>query len=164
MTDLEKALTLSVCMDIMFKQYKAGELNKRGELVRSRNAKFLKSREKTNIKIFVSTMNNTLKKWNEIVNHFAEENMKIEAKATISAIFNYSPELFKRFANITDKHIESFMIISIDDYEAEKNSSIVVDYLMNDLGFEKKKSLFMGKRNILKNNLIIEGKTVKEGF
>lgn len=164
MTDLEKALVSTSLINTLFQEYRAGELSNSGELVRKRVAKFMRQRSKSNRKLCLDVIKKCDKSWKRTVSHFTESKLKIEAKATISAIYNYMPKEIEKFANITDKHIENFMIISIDDYEAEKNSSIVVDYLMNDLGFEKKKSLFMGKRNILKNNLIIEGKQIKEGF
>lgn len=164
MTDLEKSLIGASLINTIFMEYKQGELTNAGELVRKRIGKFMRQRGKTNRKICLSAIKKTDKAWRETINHFAKKELKIEAKSTIAAIYNYLPKEMEKFANIQDKHIEQFMILATDNFEAEKNSSTVVDYLMKEIGVEKKKSLFSGKKLTLKNNLIIEGNKIASGF
>ena len=164
MDGLEKSIICSSLIDMMFHNYGHKELNSSGQLVRKRIAKFMRHRGKVNHKLTVSVINKCDLAWRKTISNFLKQNMKIEAKSTIAAIYNYFPNEIKKFTKVTDEHIEKFMIVSVDDYEAEKNSSVVVDFLMKELGFEKKKSLFAGKKLTLKNNLIIEGKQVREGF
>ncbi len=164
MTNLEKALIGSSLINTIFHEYEVSELTSSGELVRKRIAKFMRQRGKSNRKIFIQAIKKTDKAWKKTINEFAKQKLSIEAKATIAAIYNYMPNDLENFANVQDKHIEQFMITAVDDYEAEKNSSVVIDYLMADLGIEKKKSLFAGKKFTIKNNLIIDGKQIAVGF
>ncbi len=47
---------------------------------------------------------------------------------------------------------------------AATNSSTVVDYLVEEMGIEKRKSAFAGKKLTIVNNLILDGKKIAEGF
>ena len=161
---LRKSLIGVSLMNSLFMSYKQGELNSSGELVRKRVAKLMRQRSNSNHQLCLDVIKDTDIAWRKTVNHFLKDNMRIEAKSTITAIYNYMAEDIEKYAGITDKHIEMFMIQTVDDLQAEKNSSIVVDYLMKDLGIAKKRSLFAGKLNTIKNNLIIEGKTLASGF
>ena len=144
MNSLEKALIGSSIINVIFQEYQSGELNSSSELVRKRIATFMRIRSKSNRKLFLQVIKKTDKAWKNTINHFVKQKLKIEAKATISAIYNYMQEDLEKFANIKEKDMEMFTIQMIDDVEAEKNSGIVVDYLMSELGLEKKKSLFAG--------------------
>ncbi len=145
-------------------EYSPNELNSSGELVRKRVAKFMRQRSKSNRKLCLDVIKKTDKSWRKTVKRFAKVELRIEAKSTIAAIFNYMPNELEHFANIQDKHIEQYMIPAVGDAEAERNSSTVIDYLMNDLGFEKKKSAFSGRKLTIKNNLIIDNIKIAEGF
>ena len=59
-----------------------------------------------------------------------------------------------------DKHIEKMLILATDDAEAEHNSDLVVDFIVEKLGLEKRKSAFKTRLAILKGNRIMEGKDV----
>ena len=164
MDKLEKSLIAATLINTIFHEYNSGELNSSGEIVRHRIARLMRQRAKTNKKLFLEVIKKTDIVWKDAINHFAKEKMKIEAKTTIMAFYNYFNMELERFANITDKHIEKMMINSVSDVEAEHNSDIVVDYIVQKLGIEKKRSAFGGKFLTLKNNMIIEGKKVDERF
>lgn len=158
MNNVEKSIVASSLIGIIFTEYKAGELDKAGELVRKRLAKYMRRRAKTNPKEFLIAIKITDTAWRETVNHFAEINMRIEAKSTIMEIFNYFEDGLSKYANVRDKHIENFMIQATDDAEAEFNSDKVVDYLVEKLGLPKRKNAFHTRFAILKENRILEGK------
>ena len=164
MTNLTKAISSASLMNTIFCEYVAGDLNSSGELVRKKVAKFMRQRSKSNKQEFLDAIMMTDKVWKEAINHFADKKISIEAKSTIAAIYNFSPKNNEKFMGLKDKHIEKMMINITDNYEAEKNSDAVVKFIMERLGFESKKSLFSGKRLIIANNLILEGKDVDEKF
>jgi len=164
MTDLEKSIIGSTLINTIFSEYHQGELTKIGGIIRKRNAKYMRQRSKSNRKLFLQAIKKTDKAWKNTINHFAKEKLRIEAKITITSIYNYMPQALEKFANIKDKDIELFMMRTIDDIEAEKNSDIVVDYLMTEIGIDKKVSLFQGRKLTIKNNLILEGKKIANGF
>ena len=164
MTNLQKAIAASTLMNTLFNEYKAGELNSTGEKVRKKCAKFMRQRANSNRQDFLLAVKKTDEAWRNTINHFAKENMKIEAKTTIAAIYNYFDPEMQKFLKLTEKQMEQFTIITTDDAEAESNSITVIDYLVEQMGFEKRKSAFAGKKLTIVNNLILDGKKIAEGF
>ena len=164
MTNLQKAIAAATLINTLFNEYKAGQLNSTGEKVRKKIAKFMRQRSKTNEADFIFSVKKTDEAWRKAINHFAKENMKIEAKTTITAIYNYFAPQMQKFLKLSEAQMEKFAIMGTDDAEAEANSSTVVDYLVEQMGIEKKKSAFAGKKLIIKNNLILERKQIAEGF
>jgi len=164
MTNLQKAIAASTLIDNLFRTYKAGELNSTGEKVRKKCAKFIRQRLKSNRQDFLAAVKKTDEAWEKTKNHFAKEKLKIEAKTTITAIYNYFAPEMQKHLKLTEKQMEQFSIISSDDAEAEANSSTVIDYLVEQMGIEKKKSAFAGKKLTIVNNLILDGKKIAEGF
>lgn len=164
MKKLENALIAATLINTIFQEYNPNELNSSGELVRSRIAKFIRQRSKSNKKLTLEVIMKVDKVWRVAINHFAKEKLAIEAKATITAIYNYFENELTKYAKVTDAHIEKFMINGTDNFEAEKNSDIIVDFMAKELGIEKKKSAFAGKFAILKGNLITDGKEIKKEF
>jgi hypothetical protein len=158
MNSVQKSLVGASLINTLFFEYKCGELNSSGELVRKRIAKYMKQRSKTNRSDFIIAIKTTDTAWRDAINHFAKETLKIEAKSTIRAIYNYFSDELSKYANVRDEHIEKFLIMSISDAEAEHNSDIVIDYIISQIGLEKRKSLFKTKLAILKQNRILEGK------
>ena len=163
MGNLEKALIGASLMNtILFTAYKPNELNKHGELIWSRVGKFLRSRSKKNKNLYVEAVMKTDKAWRKAIVEFA--NTKIEAKTTLARIYDYFNEDIQKFAKISDEHLENFLVQATDDAEAEHNSGKIMDFLAKELDLEVKKSLFSGKKAIIKGNIITDGKQVKEGF
>lgn len=158
MNNIQKSIIGTSLMHTLFQEYKAGELAKSGELVRKRVAKYMKSRAKTNQKDFVNAIACSDSAWRTTVLHFAKENVRIEAKSTIRAAYNYFEEELSKYANIREEHIEKFLIVGTDDAEAEHNSQMVIDFLVECLGMEKKKSVLKTRLDIIKQNRILEGK------
>jgi len=155
MNNIQKSISATSLIGTLFSNYKAGDLNSAGELVRKRAAKYMRQRRKTNKKYYFEAVMKTDKAWKDAVNHFADKNMRIEAKSTIRAIFNYFEEELA-YANIRSIHIENMMIHATDDAEAEHNSDIVIDFIIEKLGLEKRVSAFKTRFAILKGNKILE--------
>jgi len=164
MTNLQKAISAATLMNTLFFEYKAGQLNTTGEKVRKKVAKFMRQRAKSNKSDYIFSVQKTDEAWRATIDHFAKYKMKIEAKTTISAIYNYFAPEMQKFLKLSEKQMEKFAIDSTSDAEAEANSSTVVDYLVQQMGIEKKKSAFAGKKLTIKNNIILDGKIVKDGF
>jgi len=164
MTNLQKAIAASTLMNTLFNEYKAGDLNSTGEKVRKKCAKFMRQRANSNRQDFLVAVKATDEAWRNTINYFAKEKLKIEAKTTITAIYNYFAPEMQKHLKLTEKQMEQFSIISTDDAEAEANSSTVIDYLVEQMGIEKKKSAFAGKKLTIVNNLILDGKKIAEGF
>ncbi len=164
MTNLQKAIAAATLINTLFNEYEAGALNSTGEKIRKKCAKFMRQRASINRQDFLTAVTATDKAWIATINHFIKEKMKIEAKTTIAAVYNYFASEMQKFLKLTEKQMEQFAIISTDDAEAEANSSTVIDYLVEEMGIEKNKSAFAGKKLIIKNNLILERKQIAEGF
>ena len=156
MNKIQKSISGASLIGAIFSNYKAGELNSAGELVRKRAAKYMRKRERTNHKQYFLAVMATDKAWKDAVNHFADKNMRIEAKSTVRAIFNYFEDELSKYANIRSEHIEKMMIQITDDAEAEHNSDIVIDFIIEKLGLEKRVSAFKTRFAILKGNKILE--------
>lgn len=155
MTSKQKALIATTLMNTIFQEYATGELNKHGELIWSRVGKFIRVNAKQNKALFLEVVNEADRAWRETIEHFTDKKIMIETKSTIMAIFNYFEADLKQ-ANIKNKHIEEWTKEMIDNAEAEHNSSIVIDYLVERLGMQKRKSIFKTKLTIIKMNRILE--------
>ena len=158
MENVEKSIIASSLIGTIFNEYEVGELNSSCELVKKRIGKYMRKRAKTNKKIFVDAIKKTDKVWQEAINHFAKQNLKIEAKSTIRAIYNYFEDVLSKYANVRSEHIERMLIFATDDAEAEHNSDLVVDFIVEKFGLQKRKSAFKTRLAILKGNRIMEGK------
>ena len=158
MNKIQRSIAGVSLMHTLFQEYKAGELHSSGEIIRKRTAKYMRQRSKTNRKEFIDAIMATDKAWKETIAHFVKDHVKIEAKSTIRAIYNYFEEEISKYANIRAEHIEKFLIIGTSDAEAEHNSDMVVDYLVERLGMEKRKSVLATRFAILKQTRILEGK------
>lgn len=144
MTSKEKALLATTLMNTIFQEYKANELNRHGELIWSRCGRFLRSSVKNNRESFIEIVLKSDKAWRATINHYAAENMRIEAKSTIMAIFNYFEDDLKH-ADIRNKHLEEWTKEMTPDAEAEHNSKTVIDYMAEQLGLPKLQSAFKTK-------------------
>ena len=163
-SNLEKSLIAASLINTLFYSYEQGELNKSGELIRKRVSKLMRARSKSNNQLLMNAIKTTDEAWRATINHFAKANTPIEAKSTISAIYDYFSEDLKRFASITEKHMENFSINSTCNVQASRNSKMVIDYLIVEMGMEKRVSLFKGKKLLLRGNMVTDGINIKEGF
>jgi len=158
MTGVERSLAASFLIDSMFRTYKAGELNNAGELVRKRIAKYLRKRSVSNRETFSKVMKLTDDVWEDAKKYFDDKNITIEVKTVIMELFNYFEDELSKYANVREKHIEKFMIQATDNKDAEMNSYDVVEYLVQNLGLEKRVNPFHTKFATLKENWILERK------
>jgi len=162
MDNLEKALIGATLMNTIFHQYEAGELAKSGEKIRGRVAKFLRQRSNSNEKLLREVILKADEAWKKSINEYMTT--AIEAKSTIAKIYDYFQKELEKFANIKEKDIELFTMQMTHDAEAEHNSRMVIDFLVQQLGIEKRVSAFSGKRLTIKNDMILEGIAIKDGF
>ena len=158
MNNIEKSIAAASLIGTLFNEYEAGTLNRAGEEVKKKIGKYMRKRAKSNPKDFQNSIKLTDKAWQNAINHFAKDNLRIESKSTIRAIYNYFSKELSKYAKVSDKNIERMMINATDDAEAEHNSDLVVDYIVEQLGLPKRESLFHTRFQILKENRIIEGK------
>ena len=158
MENVEKSIIAASLIGTIFNEYEAGELNSSSELVKKRIGKYMRKRARTNKKILIESILKTDKAWQEAINHFKKANIRVEAKSTIRAIYNYFEDVLSKYANVRSEHIERMLIFATDDAEAEHNSDLVVDFIVEKLGLEKRKSAFKTRLAILKGNRIMEGK------
>jgi len=161
MENVKKSITAASLIGAMFSMYSAGELNSSGELVRKRIRQYMSKRAKCNHKEYIEIVLKTDGVWQDAINHFAKEKLRIEAKSTIRAIYNYFEDVLSKYANIRSEHIEKLMINATDDAEAEHNSDMVVDYIVERLGLPKRKSAFKTRLAIMRGNRILEGKDAR---
>ena len=158
MTKVQRAILAAQTIGVIMMEYKAGELNRHGELIKSRVSRFLKRESKRDSKQFFEVVQIADKAWRDTINHFKDKHLKIETKSTILAYFNYFEDDL-RLADIRNKHLEEWTKEMIEDAEIENNSYIVVDFMMSAAGIEKKDNGLKRRFTILNQNRIIEGKS-----
>ena len=164
MTNIQKSIVAASLINTMLCNYEAGELNSSGEELRKKVAKYMRKRSKSNHKEFVETITTTDIAWKATIFHFLKDKMKIESKATIAAVYNNFQDVCVKYIGIKEKRFEKFMIGSVSDAESEINSDKVIEFMLNELGFESKRSAFSGKRLTIMNNLILDGKSIDNKF
>lgn len=89
MNKIQRSIAGVSLMHTLFQEYKAGELHSSGEIIRKRTAKYMRQRSKTNREEFIDAIMATDRAWRETIEHFVKDHVKIEAKSTIRAIYNY---------------------------------------------------------------------------
>lgn len=164
MTTVERAIIASSLMNTMFMYYRADEINKTAQTVRKKVSKYMRKRSKINRVEFLRVIKICDNAWKRTVDHFADDNIKIEAKATISAVYNNMNDVCVKQIGVREKLFEKFMICLTEDAEAEHNSDMVIEYFLKQIGLEPVKSSFTGKKLIIAGNIITDGKKIDDRF
>ena len=87
--------------------------------------------------------------WRDAINHFANDNLKIEAGTLIIKLYSVYDVFLRKNLKITDKQMEKFIIWHRYDNSVENDTFKVADYLIDELAkitkVERKKINFKGK-------------------
>ncbi len=171
---LEQTIVLAHVIRRIMSNFKAHERTSSLEALVSRLTKFLFVRERTNRKSFVFATEFERVLWLNVTDKY-DKHTKILALDFICSMYDYFDVQLKRFANISPKLMEKISIRAVDIdidskdiYEMEQNDNDLLNTFITIFepysGVGLKKSLFSGKKLIIKNNRILEGKAVASGF
>lgn len=142
MTAVERAIIASSLMNTMFMYYDHTELNSTAQKVRRKVSQYMRNRKKSNPQEFLRIIELCDKTWRNTVDHFAEQNLKIEAKFTIASVYNNMQDVCISKIGIKENLFERFMVGATEDAEAEHNSDIIIEYFLNEIGIGVKKKSF----------------------
>lgn len=154
-TPLQHAIMLGTIIGSIMSNYNpyiADERKKPIETIRKRLKKFMFKRSRTNEKEFLGAVAFANIVWRKSVNHFAEQNIKIDAVSTIIRLYDLYAEPLSKYANIHEKQMEAYAYGSeMQDADIEQTSYEVSDYIIEQLsvftGIKRKKlNLLKGKK------------------
>jgi len=142
-TKLQNAIIVGSIIGSILSEYSLAESKKPIEILKKRIKKMMFNRSLSNYEEFKKAIKIADEVWKDTVNHFAEKNIAIVATTTILNLYTYYDDALKRFANIGDKQIESYLVFSgHTSLTLEQNSYVVSDYLLDKLevfsGVEKR--------------------------
>lgn len=171
---LQQAIIISHIMRRFLTHYKSHERTKSMQVLSTRLSKFLKQRERTNKRDFIFATEFERVMWTNITDKYNKKT-RVFAIDFVVKVHGYFEEIMTRFANVSPKlmlQVASCEPLSDVDsrtcFEIEANDedllSTFLEIFYPHSGVAKRKSLFDGRKRTLVNNLIIEGKKVKEGF
>ena len=171
---LIQALVLSHIIRRFLLNFSFSERTKHLEVVLKRVTRLLKKREKSNLKEFVFAEEFERVLWKNAIEQYHEETPILGVDFVVSLYFYY-PDILKRYAGLSEKNmldfsasVESSHISNSEYKELESNDddllSTFVKLFEPFSGVGLKKSAFAGKLLIIKNNLIRDGKSIKDGF
>lgn len=104
--------------------------------------KFMFKRSRTNKKKFIEAIHEGQKVWNDAINHYAKQNMKIDSFAIIVALWSSQSELLSKFVNLTQKRIDRFSLINDSELlEAELDAYAVASYINNTVNKKENNAL-----------------------
>ena len=172
--NLQQAIIISHVMRRFLTHYKPHERTKSMQIVSTRLSKFLKERERKNKRDFIFSTEFERVLWGNITDKY-DKKTRIFAIDFIVQVHGYFEDIMTKFVNVSPKLM--LQVASCDPlaetdsktcYEIEQNDNDLLSTFLEQFypysGVAKRKSLFSGKKSTLVNNLIIDGKKVKEGF
>ena len=174
LTDLQIAIVTAHSMRRFMKNYEAHERTAVIEKVMMRLHKFLKQRERSNFKDFVYATEFERVFWTNVTENY-DKKTKIFAIDFVTKLYDYFPNQMSRYVDLSEKLMLQFGMAQnnttvSDDIclEITKNDNDFISTYINLFepysGVKLRKSLLAGKKLTIKNNLIIEGKKIAEGF
>jgi hypothetical protein len=154
--------------------YESHERTKHMQVLSTRLSKFLKQRERKNRKDFIFATEFERVMWTNVTEKY-DKKTKIFAIDFIVQLHGYFESIMTKFANVSPKLM--LQVASCDPLK-ETDSKLCVEIESNDSdllstyleifhphsGVKKRKSLFAGKMLTIKNNLILDGKKINDGF
>ena len=172
--NLQQAIIVAHVMRRFLCHYEIHERTKSMQILSTRLSKFLKQRERKNAKDFIFATEFERVLWTNVTDSY-DKKTKIFIIDFIVQIHSYFEDIMTRFANVSPKLM--LEVASCDPLQnVDSDTCVEVEANDDDLlstflkhfepysGVSKRKSLFSGKKLTLKNNLIIEGKKVADGF
>lgn len=172
--DFEIAIIVAHTMRRFMSNFKPHERNSTFEKVLKRLTKMLLQRERTNTAAFINATEYERELWLKATGSY-DGSVPIFAVDFVCSVYEYFEKQMHKHANLNPKLMEKMNMIhnttEVDSktaHEIEKNDSDLLSTYIKlfekDSGVALKKSLFGGKKLILKNNLIIEGKELVDDF
>ena len=158
----------------MLVNFKPHERTKHFELIAKRYTKFLKQTERKFIKDFVFATEFEKVFWKNVTDKY-DKSTPVFGVHFVADLYDYYEAILKKHTMVSFKHIE----LMGKDYtggEVERSEMRSIEDNNNDLlstyvsmfeeytGIGLKKNLFQGKKLLIKNNIITDGKEVRDGF
>jgi len=172
--NLQQAIIVAHIMRRFLTHYKSHERTKAMQVLSTRLAKFLKTRQRTNPKDFIFATEFERVMWTNITDRY-DKKTRVFAIDFVVQVHGYFEEIMTKFANVSPK-----LMLQVASCEplSETDSETCVEIEANDYdllstflevfyphsGVSKRKSLFSGRKLTIKNNLILEGKEVDRKF
>ena len=128
MSNLVKALIMVSYMRSLLDNWSLDESSKHLLLLKRRIRMFMQSRQRTNPKDYMLAIEIGNIAWVNVINKYKKDRVPIEGVHTILYLFNKNEAILTKFANISDKLIESFSFTHYQgdcEYEIEKNAAKV---------------------------------------
>lgn len=168
------AMVVAHSINRLLKQFEPHERNRNFDKILTRLNKMLRQREQSNLKDFVFATEYERILWQNVT-HAYDKSTPIFAVNVVTSIYEYFIPMMIRYANVTEKMMEKLGVIHVttdledDEYmKIESNdSSFANTYIKvfeSHSGIGLKKSKFAGRLLHIKNNMIIDGIKVKDGF
>ena len=174
LSPLIQSMVLSHIVRRFLLNFAFSERTKQLEVVLKRVTRLLKKREKSNFRDFVFAEKFEKVLWQNATEQYHKETPILGVDFVVSLYFYY-PAILNRYAGLSEKNMLDFAA-SVDSSHIGSNEYRELESNDDDLlstfvklyepysGVGLKKSAFAGKLLTIKNNLIIEGKSVKDGF
>ena len=174
LNELEQAIVVAHVMRRIMSNFKPGDRVSSIETVMIRLSKFLKKRQRTNTKSFIYATEFERVLWMNVTDKY-DKKTKIMALDFVSKVYEYFPNIMNKYAGLSNKIMEKLAFLattvevsSSECYEMERNDDDLLSTFINQFepysGVGLRKSLFSGKKNVIKNNMIIDGIKIAEGF
>jgi len=174
LTKLEQAIVVAHGMRRILSNYKHFERTAHLETLSKRLKKFLLQREKSNTKSFILATEFEKVFWENVTDKY-DKKTKILALDFVTSLYSYYGEILNKYSSISPTLMEKIDLLanetdasSEEIYEMEQNDKNLLTTYVTLFepysGIKMRKSLFAGKKLIIKNNLIIEGRTLDEKF
>jgi len=174
LTKLQIAIIVAHSMRRMLRNFEPHEQTQLFAKVSRKIKKFLMEKQKKVLNDFVFATEYERILWQNATDKY-DKQTPIFGMAFVSELHEYFSEIAQKYIKVSSKEIEKLGVkydgVNVDSkkgYEIESNGtdllSTYIKLFEKDSGVGVKKSLFQGKKLIIKNNLIIEGKRVASGF
>jgi hypothetical protein len=174
LSNIEIAIVVAHTMRRFLSNFEIHERTKEIDEVLRRTKRFLMRRERINNTEFAYATKLEKGVYHNAVLAFAGDTPIFALDFSVR-LYEYFEKQLTKHASINPKLIEKISIASnkrvVDsskEYEIESNSSDLLDEFIKQFeplsGVPLKKSLFAGKKLIIKNNMILEGKEITKGF
>lgn len=173
-SELIQAIIIAHSMKRLLKGFEPHERNKAVETVMQRLYKFLKQRERTNLKDFIFATEFERTHWQQVTDDY-DKSTPLYAINTAATLCDYFDVIMNRYAKLSPKVMEKFGITHNNNdssreecFMIEQNDGSFVSTYIEKFepfsGVSVRKSPFAGRKLTIKNNLIIEGKKIAEEF
>ena len=134
-TPLQNAIMISSIIGSIMSNYDprvAADRKKPINEIRRRIKKFMYKRSRSNVKEFHEAIAVSDAAWKNCINHFIEQNIKIDAVSTVVRLYDLYADAMSKHANIHDKQMEAY---ALDAYTGaiEMTSYEVSDYILDEL-------------------------------